>query len=77
MPAKIYDIESTMEHMVSEVICINCKSRFICSRPSEILQKNLECHGCGEMGFIIETGQDIDAIDGYYGEIIEYIRKPQ
>jgi hypothetical protein len=73
--AKVYNLEDGLPHVVSEVICVNCKARFVCCRPDDILLKNLECHVCRAMGYVIETGQDIDEIDGYVGKVIEYTRK--
>ncbi len=61
--AQIIDIEENLPHTVSEVICINCKKRWIAVRPTKCWLKNLECLGCHEQGYVIETGQIID-----YGE---------
>lgn len=48
------------EHVVSEMICINCKHRAIHTRPSDVLSKNLECSQCHETGYLIETGQALE-----------------
>ena len=49
-----------MPHKVSEVICINCKHRWIAVRPTRTLLKSLECPKCGKQGFVIETGEVIN-----------------
>lgn len=56
------NIEEKMPHMVSEVICIGCKHRWISVRPEITLLKDLECPECGNVGFVIETGQSLDAM---------------
>ena len=49
-------IEENIPHKVSEVICINCKYRWIAARPTDTLLKNLECPQCRLQGYVIETG---------------------
>ena len=49
-------IEENIPHKVSEVICINCKHRWIAVRPTDTLLKNLECPQCRLQGYVIETG---------------------
>lgn len=53
-------IEENMPHKVSEVMCINCKHRWIAVRPTNTLLKNLECPQCGLHGYVIETGEVIN-----------------
>ena len=60
MDEKVKYIEENMPHKVSEVICINCKRRWIDVRPECTRLKQLECPGCGETGYVIETGEEID-----------------
>jgi hypothetical protein len=50
--------EKSMEHKVSEVICVKCVNRWICARPIGVLLKDIECQRCG-CGYVIETSQDI------------------
>ena len=57
--SKIIDMESNLEHKVSEVICIQCGYRWIATRPSQTLLKQLECPNCKEIGYTIETGEEI------------------
>ena len=57
---KIIDIEELLPHKVSEVICINCKYRWIATRPCECKLKNLECPACNKQGYTIETGEIIN-----------------
>lgn len=57
--SKIIDIESNLEHKVSEVICIQCGYRWIATRSSKTLLKQLECPNCSEQGYTIETGEEI------------------
>lgn len=58
--SKVVYIEEQMPHKVSEVICINCKHRWIDVRPIATLLKELECPRCGKQGYVIETGEIID-----------------
>lgn len=53
------ELEKNLPHKVSEVICVQCGKRVICVRPVGTLLKNLECSGCGRVGYIIETGEEI------------------
>lgn len=54
------DINENRPHKVSEVICINCKYRWLAVRPTITLLKDLECPWCGKQGYVIETGETID-----------------
>ena len=58
--AEVINIEENLPHKVSEVICINCKHRWIAVRPEKTLLKDLECPECQTKGFVIETGEIID-----------------
>ena len=56
-------IDENLPHKVSEVIeviCINCKYRWIAVRPTDTLLKDLECPQCGQQGYVIETGEIIN-----------------
>lgn len=57
MKADIIDINNNIPHRVSEVICINCKHRWIAVRPCDSKLKNLECPQCQKKGYVIETGE--------------------
>lgn len=61
--SEIHYIEENMPHKTSEVICINCKHRWIAVRPCANKLKDLECPQCGKQGFVIETGEIIDTED--------------
>lgn len=61
--SKIHHIEENIPHKVSEVICINCKHRWIAVRPCVCKLKELECPECHEHGYVIETGEIIDTED--------------
>lgn len=65
--SKVVDITKNIEHAVSEVICINCKHRFIAVRPvtENAKLKYLECPGCNQTGFVIETGEKIFPKEDY------------
>lgn len=52
-------IEENLPHKVSEVICVDCKYRWIAVRPAETLLKDLECPQCGLQGYVIETGEQL------------------
>lgn len=43
-------------HIVQELMCLNCKDRWIAVFPEKTLLKNLICN-CGAKGNIIGTGQ--------------------
>lgn len=58
--AKLININEYKPHKVSEVICVNCKYRWIAVRLSAIKLKDLECAGCHKQGYVIETGEIID-----------------
>jgi len=58
--SNVISIESNLSHKMSEVICVKCGHRYICVRPEVTLLKNLECGDCGKIGFIIETGEEIN-----------------
>ena len=55
----IINIEENLPHKVSEVICIDCKYRWLAVRPAETHLKDLECPKCGLQGYVIETGEMI------------------
>lgn len=55
--AELIDINNNIPHKVSEVICIKCLHRWIAVRPATSKLKNLECAGCHEQGYVIETGE--------------------
>lgn len=57
---KIVNINEHLPHKVSEVICINCKYRWIAVRPIDTLLKDLECPQCMHQGYVIETGEVIN-----------------
>ena len=54
------DINENTPHKVSEVICINCKYRWISVRPTTATLILLECPICREQGYVIETGETIN-----------------
>ena len=56
----IKDINDNQPHKVSEVICIDCKYRWLAVRLTITLLKDLECPRCGKKGFVIETGEVVD-----------------
>lgn len=53
---KLINIEKNMRHEVAELICLKCLTRWIGVYPEETLLKQLECK-CGEVGYVIKTGQ--------------------
>ena len=57
--SKMVNIEKNMIHKISETICIKCGHRQIDVRPEGTMLKDLECPGCGLIGYIIETGEEI------------------
>lgn len=59
MNEKVIDITSKVSHEVSEVVCLKCLTRWISVRPFNTRLVELECPGCSEIGFVIETGEEI------------------
>ena len=55
-------IEDNIEHEVSELICLKCLNRWIGVYPSETSLNQLECK-CGEIGYVIKTGQTLPDVD--------------
>ena len=51
-------IEDNIEHEVSELICLKCLNRWIGVYSSETPLNQLECK-CGEIGYVIKTGQTL------------------
>ena len=51
--------EFPVPHEVSELICVDCKKRWIAVRPEMVLLKEIECPKCKKQGYAIETGQKI------------------
>lgn len=58
----IRDIDDALPHKVSEVVCLQCKHRWIAVRPCGTLLKDMECPKCGEQGYAIETGEIIEEV---------------
>lgn len=69
MSRKISYIEEAYDHILSELICINCKKRFMDIRPLKTWLKDLQCPECGEKGYLIETGEVIST--GYYEKVVK------
>ena len=57
-PAEIVHIEDNLRHEVSELICLKCLYRWVGVYPEKTLLKDIECK-CGEVGYVIKTGQTI------------------
>ena len=55
----IIDIEEYMPHVVREVICLKCLSRWIAVYPEKVLLKQITCQKCEQAGYVIATGQEI------------------
>ena len=51
-------------YTVAEMICLMCTKRFIDVRPEGLLLKDMVCPGCGQKGYIIETGEYMTPEDG-------------
>jgi len=60
--------EFPVPHTVSELICINCKKRWIAARPEIVLLKEIQCPKCKKQGYTIDTGQVINEEDCEYCE---------
>lgn len=55
-------LEDSIEYEVSELICLKCLDRWIGVYPSELPLKDIECK-CGEVGYVIKTGQTLPDVD--------------
>ena len=55
-------IEENLSHEIAELICLKCLNRAIHVYPSSVPLKDLECK-CGEVGYLIKTGQTLDDPD--------------
>ena len=55
----VTNIDEYLPHKISEVICINCKYRWIAIRPESSILKDLKCPKCKQTGFVINTGEDL------------------
>ena len=60
---KIIGIEENQPHLVAQCMCVNCLRRWIDVRPEDVWLKDLECPGCGKVGFVIQTGQPLPEDD--------------
>ena len=56
------NIEENLPHEIAELICLKCLNRAIHVYPSSVPLKDLECK-CGEVGYLIKTGQALDDCD--------------
>ena len=62
MKNNIVNIDDYRPHEVSELICLKCFHRWIGVYPEYTLLKDLECK-CGEVGYVIKTGQTVVSIN--------------
>jgi len=53
----ITSIDALKPHRLGEVICIKCHYRWFAVWPDGVWLKELECGGCHEIGYVIETGE--------------------
>lgn len=56
-------ITEQMPHVVRETVCLQCLYRWIAVYPEGTLLKALECPNCHEQGYVIATGEDLEAYD--------------
>jgi Zn finger protein HypA/HybF involved in hydrogenase expression len=53
--------ENNTPHIVHEAICISCLHRWVEVRPQGTFLKELECPSCEKRGYVIATGQEMEA----------------
>ena len=53
-------MKNGLDHIIRELICINCKHRFLSLQPATDWLLDLTCPKCGEMKCLINTGEIID-----------------
>ena len=70
---EIHNIEEGIDHIVEELICIECKHRFLDVRPLTSWLKDLECPNCNKMGYLINTGEIVT--DGQYEKVCEQYKR--
>tara|TARA_S200002703_G_scaffold148385_1_gene145041 strand:+ start:341 stop:523 length:183 start_codon:yes stop_codon:yes gene_type:complete len=58
--SNVTEIDEHLPHLVFEAMCVRCCKRWIAVARDNTLLKNLECAGCGEIGAVINTGQEIN-----------------
>jgi len=56
---RVIDFEENLPHEVCEMMCVKCKYRFIGVYPQSLWLKDQVCAKCGEVGYIIKTGQTL------------------
>ena len=56
---EIVGIDALQPHVVRECLCARCGKRWIDVSPEGLWLKDMECPGCGEVGFVIGTGQEL------------------
>ena len=57
--SKVVSIEENLPHNVAELICVKCLHRGLCVWPERTYMRDLECPGCGQSGYLINTGEEI------------------
>ena len=55
--------EENTPYTVQELICLKCLSRWIGAFPTGTNLKEIECPNCGEIGYVIATGQEIVEVE--------------
>lgn len=55
----------------SELLCLNCGSRFVGKWVESIKMKQLICPECGEVGYLCKTGENLDKLADT-NQIIEF-----
>lgn len=67
IPEKVKSIEDYKAerepHIVQEVVCLNCKKRWIAVRPEMTRLIDLECPCCSAQGYTIATGEMLEDCD--------------
>lgn len=57
---KVVYMDDYIPHKVSKVVCLNCLEMWISVRPISAKLADLRCPKCGLMGYVIETGEELD-----------------
>lgn len=53
--ADIHTIEENLPHRIHEVMCVECKRRWLAVSPVTVLLRDYECSN-GHIGFVVATG---------------------
>lgn len=60
---EVIGINQNEPHVTYEIICVKCCERVVAIVPERALLREIECPGCKEVGYCIDTGQYLEQVD--------------